>query len=88
MNWNFIFAGSSKPELSFASQSQYLLINESSISWLADRISKDSECNKNTISHRFRGNFLIQGCTSFEETQWKSVLIGNCLFEVIFRSYL
>ena len=76
------FVENGKPELSFASQSQYLLINEDSIRWLADRISEDSECNKNTILQRFRGNFVVEGCEPFAEINWKSVQIENCHFKV------
>ncbi|XP_058791416.1 molybdenum cofactor sulfurase 3 [Phymastichus coffea] len=71
-----------KPELSFASQSQYLLINNSSIQWLSDKIEEDLECDKNTLLHRFRGNFIVDGCIAFEETKWSEVKIGNCHFKV------
>ncbi|XP_011498068.1 PREDICTED: molybdenum cofactor sulfurase 3 [Ceratosolen solmsi marchali] len=72
----------SKPKLSFVSQSQYLLINTASVLWLTDQISEDSECDKNTILQRFRGNFLINGHIPFEEIKWKVIQIGNCHFEV------
>ncbi|XP_014225318.1 molybdenum cofactor sulfurase 3 [Trichogramma pretiosum] len=71
-----------KPELSFASQSQYLLINSASISWLANEIPNDFDCIKDTMLPRFRGNFVIKGCAPFEEINWKSVKIGNCTFQV------
>ncbi|XP_014203727.1 molybdenum cofactor sulfurase 3 [Copidosoma floridanum] len=74
--------GSVKQELSFASQSQYLLVNLSSISWLADRIPKTSDLDKSTMLHRFRSNFAIEGCAPFKETNWKMLEIGNCQFEV------
>lgn len=73
------------PELSFASQGQYLLINEASISWLADRIPEGSECERSSILHRFRGNIIVTGCAAFEETTWKSIRIGMCDFEVNLR---
>ncbi|OXU19355.1 hypothetical protein TSAR_003916 [Trichomalopsis sarcophagae] len=71
-----------KPALSFASQSQYLLINVASTDWLADRVPEDSQCDRDTMLYRFRGNFYVEGCAPFEETRWKTVQIGNCYFKV------
>ena len=48
-----------------------------------DKISEDSECDKSTMLQRFRGNLIVRGGAPFEETRWKSVQIGNCLFEVL-----
>ncbi|XP_023289256.1 molybdenum cofactor sulfurase 1 isoform X2 [Orussus abietinus] len=72
-----------KPELSFSSQAQYLMINEASVMWLFDKImDKDSGCQKDTIVHRFRANIVISGSDPFQETKWKSVKIGNNIFMV------
>ncbi|XP_043250230.1 molybdenum cofactor sulfurase 1 [Colletes gigas] len=72
---------SNKPELSFSSQAQYLLINKASVLWLSDKVS-DTEVQKDTIIHRFRGNIILSGCEAFEESQWKHVKIGNNNFMV------
>ncbi|KAJ8682706.1 hypothetical protein QAD02_018498 [Eretmocerus hayati] len=72
----------SVPKLSFASQSQYLLINESSVSWLNDRLPEDAKCDEKTLIHRFRGNLIIKGSLPFEELTWSRVSVGNCEFEV------
>nr|XP_003703471.2 PREDICTED: molybdenum cofactor sulfurase 1 isoform X1 [Megachile rotundata] len=73
--------GNNKPELSFSSQAQYLLINKASVLWLANRVS-DKEVQKETIIHRFRGNIILSGCEAFEETQWKHMQIGKNSFTV------
>lgn len=64
------------------------MINNSSIEWLADKIKEDSECDKNTLLHRFRGNFVVDGCIPFEETKWNDLKIGNCNFKVFNFFYL
>ncbi|KZC08040.1 Molybdenum cofactor sulfurase 1 [Dufourea novaeangliae] len=70
-----------KPELSFSMQAQYLLINRASVSWLSEKIS-DTEVQKDTIIHRFRGNMILSGCEAFEEAQWKNICIGKHNFVV------
>ncbi|CAL7939179.1 unnamed protein product [Xylocopa violacea] len=70
-----------KPELSFSSQAQYLVINKTSVLWLSDKIS-DTEVQKDTIIQRFRGNMILSGCEAFEETEWKQIYIGKNVFEV------
>ena len=78
---------SSKPDLSFASQGQYLLLNTASISWLSDRIPDDAEFDKSTMLYRFRENLLVEGLVPFEEMQWKIVKIGGCTFRVSHKIY-
>lgn len=75
------FSDASK-ELSFASQAQYLLINESSINWLADKVPEDSDFERKTMLHRFRGNIVVSGCEAFEETKWNNICIGKTHFQV------
>ncbi|CAK9823391.1 Molybdenum cofactor sulfurase [Anthophora retusa] len=72
---------SNTPDLSFSSQAQYLLINKASVQWLSDKVS-DTEVQKDTIIDRFRGNMILSGCESFEETQWKRINIGKNYFLV------
>ncbi|XP_033329340.2 molybdenum cofactor sulfurase [Megalopta genalis] len=70
-----------KPDLSFSSQAQYLLINKASVLWLGDKVP-DTKVQKDTIIHRFRGNMVLSGCEAFAETQWKYVCIGKNKFSV------
>ncbi|XP_078038329.1 molybdenum cofactor sulfurase [Augochlora pura] len=70
-----------KPELSFSSQAQYLLLNKASVSWLSDKVP-DTKVQKDTIMHRFRGNMVLSGCEAFEETKWTCVCIGKNKFAV------
>ncbi|XP_029165139.1 molybdenum cofactor sulfurase 1 isoform X2 [Nylanderia fulva] len=74
--------GINKTELSFSSQAQYLAINETSVSWLVDRVSDNTDFNKDTTIHRFRGNIIIKGCDAFDEMQWEFIRIGNNNFKV------
>ncbi|KAH0560402.1 molybdenum cofactor sulfurase 3 [Cotesia glomerata] len=69
-------------ELSFSSQAQYLLVNSASVQWLVDQLPGDSDCDKNTVLDRFRGNFVVDGAEAFEEIEWKKVSIGKHSFEV------
>ncbi|XP_020287531.1 molybdenum cofactor sulfurase 3 [Pseudomyrmex gracilis] len=74
--------GLDKAELSFSSQAQYLMINEASVSWLIAKISDDLDFEKDTAIHRFRGNIIVEGCSAFDETQWKHIRIGNNHFKI------
>lgn len=74
--------GINKTKLSFSSQAQYLLINEASVSWLVDKISDDTDFEKDTTVHRFRGNIIAKGCNAFDEIQWEYIRIGNNNFKV------
>ncbi|XP_048514387.1 molybdenum cofactor sulfurase 2 isoform X2 [Athalia rosae] len=71
-----------KPEIAFSSQAQYLLINQASIQWLADRVPPDSGCDRDSILDRFRGNIIIEGGKSFEEMKWEKICIGKTRFQV------
>ncbi|XP_053996979.1 molybdenum cofactor sulfurase 1 [Hylaeus anthracinus] len=72
---------SNKPELSFSSQAQYLLINKASVQWLSEKIS-NTKVQKDTIIHRFRGNIILNSCEAFEEMKWKHIRIGQNSFMV------
>lgn len=71
-----------QPQLTFASQAQYLLINEASIGALIECIPEDSDCDKNGVLQRFRGNIVVQGGKAFEEESWQRLTIGTNAFEV------
>lgn len=70
-----------KPELSFSSQAQYLLINKASVAWVADQI-QGMEVQRETIMDRFRANMIITGYPAFKETKWCNVSIGRNTFLV------
>ncbi|KAG7190809.1 hypothetical protein KM043_006879 [Ampulex compressa] len=70
-----------KPELSFSSQAQYLLINEASVLWISNKVPS-TEIDKDSMLYRFRGNMIIKGCDAFEELRWKNVRIGKHEFMV------
>nr|XP_012223051.1 PREDICTED: molybdenum cofactor sulfurase 1 [Linepithema humile]XP_012223052.1 PREDICTED: molybdenum cofactor sulfurase 1 [Linepithema humile] len=74
--------GLNEAKLSFSSQAQYLIINETSVSWLVDEVSDDLDFEKDTAIHRFRGNIIIKGCNAFDEMQWQQIRIGNNNFKV------
>uniref|UniRef100_T1HNR8 Molybdenum cofactor sulfurase n=1 Tax=Rhodnius prolixus TaxID=13249 RepID=T1HNR8_RHOPR len=72
----------SSGSLSLANQAQYLLINEESVFWLANKL-KDPECPKESMLDRFRCNFAISGIkTPFVERSWENVRIGTVNFTV------
>lgn len=71
-----------KLKLSFSSQAQFLMINEASIEWLIKKLPNNSDCNKDTILHRFRGNIVVKGAEPYDEVNWNKVTIGQNTFEV------
>ncbi|XP_011301332.1 molybdenum cofactor sulfurase 3 [Fopius arisanus] len=75
--------GRSRLELSFSSQAQFLLVNRASVEWLVDRIPEESDCDKNGVLHRFRGNLIVLGAEPFEEEQWTHIRVGEHVFEVM-----
>lgn len=76
-----------KLELSFSSQAQFLMINEGSVKWLIKKIPNDSDCNRETILHRFRGNIIVEGAEPFEEENWTNLTIGKNTFKVGKKKY-
>uniref|UniRef100_A0A1B6ED13 MOSC domain-containing protein n=1 Tax=Clastoptera arizonana TaxID=38151 RepID=A0A1B6ED13_9HEMI len=71
-------------KLSLANQAQFLIITEASVGWLADQIQDTSSCSKESMLHRFRSNFVVQGkITAFGEQNWSQVHVGNNEFKVI-----
>lgn len=69
-------------KLSFSSQAQFLMINEASIEWLIEQLPNNSDCNKETILDRFRGNIIVKGAEPFNEINWSKITIGKNMFEV------
>ncbi|XP_058443494.1 molybdenum cofactor sulfurase 3-like [Malaya genurostris] len=74
-------------EIALANQAQFLLINQSSVQWLAEKVPDwdDFECEPtlDSLVDRFRGNLIIEtGSRPMEEIQWKRVKIGEHEFAV------
>jgi len=53
-----------------------LLISEASLNDLNNRLKTPVNMN------RFRPNLVIKGCTAFEEDTWKTIQIGDIVFDV------
>lgn len=62
--------------VSFADAMPYLLIGQSSLDDLNEKLATALPMN------RFRPNFVFTGGSSFDEDQWEEVSIGKCLFKV------
>lgn len=69
--------------ISLSNQAQFLLINVASVDWLTKKVEDWIELDdvpekvlKNTID-RFRANLIIESPIPLEESEWKSIRIGN-----------
>lgn len=69
--------------ISLSNQAQFLLINVASVDWLTKKVENWMELDdvpekvlQNTID-RFRANLIIESPVPLEETDWKSIRIGN-----------
>uniref|UniRef100_A0A1I8N1B6 Molybdenum cofactor sulfurase n=1 Tax=Musca domestica TaxID=7370 RepID=A0A1I8N1B6_MUSDO len=68
-------------EISLANQAQFLLINRSSVQWLAQKVTSEKEPLQNTID-RFRANFVIETSSAFDENDMEMLSIGDTTFNV------
>lgn len=75
--------------ISLSNQAQFLLINVASVDWLTRKVDNWMELDdvpekvlQNTID-RFRANLIIESPTPLDESQWKSLRIGNVRFTTI-----
>src|SRR5690606_21578489 len=62
--------------VSFADAMPYLLIGQSSLDDLNEKL------NDRVPMNRFRPNLVVSGGMAFEEDNWKMVKIGECTFKV------
>ncbi|XP_055304058.1 molybdenum cofactor sulfurase 3 [Sitodiplosis mosellana] len=69
--------------ISLSNQAQFLLINVASVDWLTRKVENWMELEdvpekmlQNTID-RFRANLIIESPIPLEESEWKSIRIGN-----------
>lgn len=75
--------GAAEQAISLSNQAQFLLINVASVDWLTKKVENWRELDdvpekvlQNTID-RFRANLIIESACSLEESDWKSIRIGN-----------
>uniref|UniRef100_A0A182JK47 Molybdenum cofactor sulfurase n=1 Tax=Anopheles atroparvus TaxID=41427 RepID=A0A182JK47_ANOAO len=73
-------------ELSLNNQAQLLLVNRTSVRWLAEKVDEWDELEDapplDALVDRFRGNLIIETSRPLEEMDWERVVIGECLFTV------
>ena len=62
--------------VSFADAMPYLLIGQSSLDDLNEKLREPLPMN------RFRPNFVFSGGVAFEEDKWEKVKIGECTFKI------
>jgi len=82
-------SGDAEPQaISLSNQAQFLLINMTSVDWLADKVEDwedfdvfDAEKFTNMVD-RFRGNLIVETPVALEELDWQYVQIGDVLFKV------
>lgn len=75
--------------MSLSNQAQFLLINVASVDWLTRKVEDWVELDdvpekmlQNTIG-RFRANLIVESAIPLDESEWKSIRIGNVNFTTI-----
>ncbi|MFQ0973884.1 YcbX family protein [Gilliamella sp. CG35] len=63
--------------VSFADGYPYLLLNEASFNYLQQR------CLEKLDIQQFRSNIIIQGALPFAEDGWKTIKIGDVIFDIV-----
>lgn len=63
--------------VSFADGYPYLLLNEASFNHLQQR------CSEKLDIQQFRSNIIIQGALPFAEDGWKTIKIGDVIFDIV-----
>lgn len=81
INIIFFFSDDSQQAISLSNQAQFLLINVTSVDWLArkvdDWISSYDEMVLQNVIDRFRGNLIIESPEPLEEMEWNSIQFGD-----------
>ncbi|XP_065089152.1 molybdenum cofactor sulfurase 3-like [Ochlerotatus camptorhynchus] len=76
----------SEKEISLSNQAQFLLINQTSVRWLAEKVPDWDELHEEpaleSLVDRFRGNLIVETSNAMEECDWKRVTIGAMEFGV------
>ncbi|KAK9884769.1 hypothetical protein WA026_008998 [Henosepilachna vigintioctopunctata] len=73
-------------ELSFANQSQYLMVNLASVRWLRDRVQENEDDYAETLESmvlRFRPNIVIDFKEPFMENELDSIEAGTLKFKAV-----
>lgn len=79
----------SKNSIALSNQSQFLLINSTSVRWLAEKVDDwivngmFPENQLESVIDRFRGNLIFESATPLEESNWSSLTIGDIEFKVL-----
>lgn len=71
--------------ISLSNQAQFLLINESSVEWLASQVEQwanEPEHSVDNIVDRFRGNLIIDNLSPLAENDTQRISIGGVHFDV------
>lgn len=63
--------------LGFADGYPYLLINQASFNYL------QQQCPEKLTIEQFRGNIIIDGSLPFAEDSWKTIKIGDIIFDIV-----
>lgn len=63
--------------LAFADGYPYLLINQASFNYL------QQQCPEKLLIEQFRGNIIIDGAMPFAEDGWKTIKIGDIIFDLV-----
>ncbi|MBI2809837.1 MAG: MOSC domain-containing protein [Candidatus Melainabacteria bacterium] len=64
-------------QVGFADDFPILLISEESL------VDLNSRLNEKIPMNRFRPNIVVKGCNAFDEDNWKTIKIGELLFDVV-----
>lgn len=68
-------------DIGLANQAQFLLVNRTSVRWLANKVKTEKEPLDHTVD-RFRGNLIFETATPFEENSFEEISIGGVDFKV------
>lgn len=74
------YGGQDGESVNFSDISPIHLLSEESLNDLNSRLTLPV-----TMDH-FRPNLVVRGCDAYEEDNWKSIRIGECLFDIHFKS--
>ncbi|XP_027207990.2 molybdenum cofactor sulfurase isoform X1 [Penaeus vannamei] len=76
--------GSLGESLSFANESQYLVIHRASVRKLLQDISEKglAKLTEEELVSRFRANLVLDGGEPYEEDSWEELLLGKLRFKV------
>ncbi len=74
---NYFYAVHKSDVVSFADAYPFLLIGESSLENLNEKLARKIPMN------RFRPNIVVSGAESFAEDEWKKIKIGETIFHVV-----